>query len=65
MNSYLLPIPVITRMITAPGVTTLVVFFQRYEIGPRPLGYPMFPISIYDLQDIIDEKGSLGIMIGE
>lgn len=44
---------------------TIVIFFQRYEIGPRPTGYPMFPISIYDLQDIIKERGPLGIMIAE
>lgn len=37
----------------------LIIFFQRYEIGPRPLGYPMFPISIYDLEDIIEEEGRL------
>ncbi len=42
---------------------SLVIFFQRYEIGPRPLGYPMFPISIYELEDIIKEQGPLGIMI--
>ncbi|MCF6093791.1 DUF3298 and DUF4163 domain-containing protein [Microaerobacter geothermalis] len=43
----------------------LVIFFQRYEIAPRPAGYPMFPISIYDLQDMIKEDGPLGIMIGD
>lgn len=41
----------------------LVIYFQRYEIGPRPLGYPMFPLSIYDLQDIINEQGPLATMI--
>ncbi len=41
----------------------LVIFFQRYEIGPRPLGYPMFPIPIYQLEDIIRPDGPLGIMI--
>lgn len=41
----------------------LVIFFQRYEIGARPLGYPMFPISIYNLQEIIKEDGPLAIMI--
>lgn len=44
---------------------SLVIYFQRYEIAPRPAGYPMFPISIYELEDIIDEKGPLGIMIGD
>lgn len=41
----------------------LVIFFQRYEIGPRPLGYPMFPIPIYQLEDIVKEDGPLGIML--
>jgi hypothetical protein len=44
---------------------TLTIFFQRYEIGPRPIGYPMFPISIYNFEDIIEENGPLGIMIRE
>jgi hypothetical protein len=38
---------------------TLVILFQRYEITPRPAGYPMFPISIYEIEDIIDENGPL------
>ncbi len=41
----------------------LVIYFQRYEIAPRPAGYPMFPISIYELEDIIDKQGPLGMMI--
>ncbi|MBO9128398.1 DUF3298 and DUF4163 domain-containing protein [Bacillus sp. 165] len=41
----------------------LIIFFQRYEIGPRPLGYPIFPISIYSLEDIIKKDGPLGIML--
>ncbi|MBT2690964.1 DUF3298 and DUF4163 domain-containing protein [Bacillus sp. ISL-47] len=40
----------------------LVVYFQLYEITPYAYGFPMFPISGYDLQDIIDENGSLGRM---
>ncbi len=39
---------------------TLVVYFQLYEITPYVFGFPMFPISVYDLQDIINEDGPLG-----
>ncbi|MEX1028484.1 MAG: DUF3298 domain-containing protein [Paenibacillaceae bacterium] len=42
---------------------SLVIFFQLYEITPYVYGFPMFPISVYALQDIIIEDGPLGIMI--
>ena len=42
---------------------TLVIYFQLYEITPYVFGFPMFPISVYALQDIIDEKGPLGRML--
>ena len=41
---------------------TLVIYFQLYEITPYVFGFPMFPISVYDIQDIIDENGPLGRM---
>ncbi|MGJ9384212.1 DUF3298 domain-containing protein [Salipaludibacillus sp. CF4.18] len=41
---------------------TLVIYFQLYEITPYVFGFPMFPISVYELQDIIDEDGPLGRM---
>lgn len=41
----------------------LVVFFQLYEITAYVYGFPMFPISVYELQDIINEDGPLGKMI--
>ncbi|WP_226669598.1 DUF3298 and DUF4163 domain-containing protein [Metabacillus litoralis] len=41
---------------------TLVIYFQLYEITPYVFGFPMFPISVYDIQDIIDEDGPLGRM---
>lgn len=41
---------------------TIVIFFQLYEITPYVFGFPMFPISVYDLIDIIDENGPLGRM---
>ncbi|MFA8437693.1 DUF3298 domain-containing protein [Pueribacillus sp. YX66] len=40
----------------------LVIYFQLYEITPYVFGFPMFPISVYELQDIIDEGGPLGRM---
>lgn len=40
----------------------LVIYFQVYEISPYYVGFPMFPISVYDLQSIMDENGPLGIM---
>lgn len=40
----------------------LVIYFQLYEITPYVGGFPMFPISVYDIEDIIDENGPLGRM---
>lgn len=40
----------------------LVVFFQLYEISPYYVGFPMFPISVFEIQDIITEQGPLGRM---
>jgi hypothetical protein len=42
----------------------LVLFFQLYELTAYAYGFPYFPISIYDLQTIIDEQGPLGKMVG-
>lgn len=41
---------------------TLVLYFQLYDLTPYVFGFPMFPISVYDIQDIIDEEGPLGRM---
>jgi len=41
---------------------SLVVYFQLYELTPYVYGFPYFPISVYDLQDIINEDGPLGPM---
>ncbi len=38
---------------------SLVIFFQLYEITPYFVGIPYFPISIYELEDIINENGPL------
>lgn len=41
---------------------SLVIYFQLYDLTAYAFGFPMFPISVYDLQDIIDENGPLGRM---
>ena len=41
----------------------LVVYFQLYEITPYAYGFPMFPISVYDIEDIVEENSSLGRML--
>ncbi|MBT2758174.1 DUF3298 domain-containing protein [Mesobacillus foraminis] len=41
---------------------SLVVYFQLYDITPYVFGFPMFPISVYEIQDIIEENGPLGRM---
>lgn len=43
----------------------LVVYFQLYEITPYYVGLPMFPISVYALQDIVAEDGPLGVMAAD
>jgi len=43
---------------------SLVLYFQPLEITPHYIGSPMFPISVYELESIIDENGTLGKMIG-
>ncbi|NLK44196.1 MAG: DUF3298 and DUF4163 domain-containing protein [Tissierellia bacterium] len=44
---------------------SLVIFFQLYEITPYVYGIPYFPISIYSLEDIIEEDGPLGKMLSK
>ncbi|MNG17010.1 hypothetical protein D3C84_1009670 [compost metagenome] len=41
---------------------SLVVYFQLYELAAYVFGFAYFPISVYDLQDIINEDGPLGPM---
>ena len=41
----------------------VVVYFQLYELAPYVYGFPQFPISVYEIQDIIKEDGPLGEMI--
>ena len=41
----------------------LVVYFQLYELTPYVYGFPMFPISVYDLESYVVEAGPLGRML--
>ncbi len=41
---------------------SLVLFFQLYEITPYYMGLQYFPISVYQIQGIIEEDGALGVM---
>ena len=41
----------------------LVIYFQVYEITAYVFGFPYFPISVYDIQDIIAEGSPLYRMI--
>lgn len=41
----------------------LVLFFQLYELTPYVYGFPQFPITVYEIQDIIREDGLLGRML--
>ncbi|MBB6637395.1 DUF3298 and DUF4163 domain-containing protein [Cohnella thailandensis] len=42
---------------------SLVVYFPLYAIVPYAWGFPYFPISVYEIEDIIDENGPLGMMM--
>ncbi|MFD3157019.1 RsiV family protein [Haloimpatiens sp. FM7330] len=42
--------------------SNLMIYFQQYELGPRPLGFPYFSVPSYEIENIIDEKSILGIV---
>lgn len=42
---------------------SLVIYFQVYELAAYVYGFLYFPISVYAIQDIIDEDGPLGKML--
>ncbi|HLR14773.1 MAG TPA: RsiV family protein [Bacillota bacterium] len=42
---------------------TLVLYFQEIEITPHYIGIPMFPISVYEIEDIINPDSALGRMV--
>lgn len=41
----------------------LVLFFQLYEISSYAFGFPHFPISVYEIKNIINEQGPLVKML--
>jgi hypothetical protein len=41
---------------------SLVLYFQLYEITPYYVGFPMFPISVYDVQSISTEQGPINTL---
>lgn len=41
----------------------LVIYYQLYALTAYAFGFPMFPISVYEIQDIIREDGPLGVMV--
>ncbi|WP_332693945.1 DUF3298 and DUF4163 domain-containing protein [Halalkalibacter lacteus] len=41
----------------------LIIYFQLYELLPYVYGFPYFPISVYDVQDIVIEDGPFGRMM--
>lgn len=41
---------------------SLVIFYPLYAITPYYVGFPMFPISVYSLQDVALENGPLMIL---
>lgn len=41
----------------------LVIFFQQYEIAAYVYGLPAFPVSVYEIQDIIQEGSPLDRMV--
>jgi len=43
--------------------TSLVIYFQLYEITPYASGFPYFPIAILDISDIIRPEGPLNRMM--
>ncbi|MDQ6418057.1 DUF3298 and DUF4163 domain-containing protein [Paenibacillus sp. LHD-117] len=42
---------------------SLVIYFQLYELAAYVYGFIYFPISVYELEDIIAEDGPLGPML--
>mgnify|MGYP001944478035 CR=1 FL=1 len=40
----------------------LVIYYPLYMFTPYYYGFPMFPISVYELEGITNEKGPLGLL---
>lgn len=43
---------------------SLVLYFQMYDISPHYVGIPLFPIPIYELEEVIKENGPLDLLEG-
>ncbi len=63
-------IPVISEPILFPGNNnfyiadkSLILYYQLYDLAPYYYGINYFPISVYEIQNIIDENGPLGKML--
>lgn len=41
---------------------SLVIYFQLYELSPYYVGFPMFPISVYDIGAIVADNSPLSIL---
>ena len=41
---------------------SIVIYFQLYEIAPYYVGFPMFPISGYELQALISDSSPISIL---
>lgn len=64
-------IPVINEPITFPNPQnfyiadkSLILYYQLYDLAPYYYGIVYFPISVYEIQSIINEDGPLGKMLG-
>lgn len=43
----------------------LVIYFRLYEITPNYVGFPMFPISVYEVQSMIPDKSPLSVLAAD
>lgn len=41
----------------------LVIYYQLYELTAYVYGFPHFPISVYEIEDIINQDALLGVML--
>lgn len=44
---------------------SLVIYFQLYELSPYYVGFPMFPISVYDIETIVADNSPLSILAAD
>ncbi|MBA2875794.1 hypothetical protein [Thermaerobacillus caldiproteolyticus] len=41
----------------------LVLFYQLYKLTAYAFGFPYFPISVYDIEKVVDPQSPLGKML--